>query len=513
MSGSFAELRANHFHSGIDIKSRRGTIGDTLRAASEGYVSRIKLEYGGYGRALYIDHPSGHTTVYAHMHKFTNDINKYIYEMQQKSDSYALDLYLPDSLFSFEKGEYIGLMGNSGRSYGPHLHFEIRNTVSEKPINPYLMGIGPNDSKAPVLQSVMLHHLDNDFNIIKRTKLDKKLKNKNVAAWRIGIAIAAFDKMDAANNKNGVYRIDLKVDDILYFQYQADSFSFDETRQINAAIDYPYYKSVGNRFINCYKLPAEDLTMVKNANGEYNAGLIKLFKDRSRKIELELTDYFGNTKSYTWKIKRDQNMVEVTPESFNQYLKYDTLNIIQHNNFSASFPPGSLYRNLKANYSYASDLNETSVSLLNNSIPLRKAIDLSIKIPSSASDKSKLCLYHKASNTSYGAVINNNYASAKVDRLGDFVLLKEDIAPTIKFISRKNNVLRFSLSDNVKTRGNAQDLQYHCKLNGKWILGEYSLKTKRISIDLKGQNAKNGDLLEIWAIDDRSNKCHHKHIL
>src|SRR5690554_2399533 len=135
LSGSFAELRSNHFHSGIDIKTQQRT-GLGIFAIADGFISRIVVSPGGFGLALYVDHPNGQTSVYAHLEKFREDIQEYVKDIQYKNKTFSIDLKVPENQFRVSQGDLIGLSGNSGSSGGPHLHFEIRDTQSEEPLNP-----------------------------------------------------------------------------------------------------------------------------------------------------------------------------------------------------------------------------------------------------------------------------------------------------------------------------------------------------------------------------------------
>lgn len=240
LSGTFGELRTNHFHSGIDIKSSKGTVGDPIYAAWDGHISRIAVKSTGYGNALYIDHPNGKTTVYAHLHRFEPEVAAYIKEQQYIKESYEVNLYPDSSLFTIQKGEQIGLMGNSGRSFGPHLHFEIRDTKSEVPLNPLHKGALISDATAPQLRELKIDYMDPDH----RTFYQKKYRTINLGkrrykirgdtilagAWRVGTQIKAYDLMEGASNLNGIYAMEIKVDDEPVFSFSMDSISFDDTR-------------------------------------------------------------------------------------------------------------------------------------------------------------------------------------------------------------------------------------------------------------------------------------------
>jgi len=247
LSGSFAELRTNHFHMGIDIKSTNGRPGDPILAVADGYVSRINVDASGYGNALYVDHDNGFTSVYAHLSAFAEDIAEHIKTKQYSTKSFQQQLY-PDSLFFVLQGDTIGFMGNTGKSFGPHLHFEIRETKSEIPVNPFLFGLKPTDQKPPVFQVIKFYKSDSLGNISLLQEQKLKLKSKGVytlddevielPADQVAISVQVYDQMDGSYNKNGVYLMKLLVDDKVQHGYKLDKVSYEESHFINSFIDY-----------------------------------------------------------------------------------------------------------------------------------------------------------------------------------------------------------------------------------------------------------------------------------
>jgi len=247
LSGTFGELRPNHFHAGIDIKAQMGKTGQNIFAVADGIVSRINIKSSGYGNALYIDHPNGYTSVYAHLEKFPKHIAEYMKEQQYDTHTSEIEHYPSAGMFSFQKGDIIGTLGMSGRSYGPHLHFEIRDTESEIPINPLLFGFSIDDKVRPDLRSVKLYGLDDQmceleskqYTLRKRGSSYKPSKDTlMMKSSEVGVALKAYDQMTGVSNLNGIYALEMYVDDSIHFQFTMDKISFDETRYINAHMDY-----------------------------------------------------------------------------------------------------------------------------------------------------------------------------------------------------------------------------------------------------------------------------------
>jgi len=240
LSGTFCELRSDHFHSGIDIK---GYLGKDLLAIDEGYVSRIKVQEGGYGNALYIDHPSGYTSVYCHLDRFTSELEHFVKSHQYNKERFEVDLYPEKERFKFTKGQKVGDMGTSGRSFGPHLHFEIRETKSQKALNPLRFGFEVKDHRHPRMHQLKvyelneqcettasshysLHRSGNQYSPSKKTIL--------TSSEFTGLGLKVYDHMDGAPNWNGIYSLELLVDDSLHLAFEMEKLAFNETRYLNA---------------------------------------------------------------------------------------------------------------------------------------------------------------------------------------------------------------------------------------------------------------------------------------
>ena len=248
LSGSYGEPRTRHFHAGIDYKQRRGVPYDTIYSVEEGYVSRISVQPGGYGNALYIDHPCNQTSVYAHLHHFSKDIQDYVDSIMYARKTYHIDINLADlgDTIRVTKGRYIGIMGNTGRSSGPHLHFEIRATETDIPINPALLGFKPKDDIPPDIVGVFLYEFTPDDEEVSRKFYRATLSEEGVyniskspiitGAHKVGIGIRTYDRMNGASNHNGIYSLDMYVDGQARFGFTLDSIPFDESKYILSLI-------------------------------------------------------------------------------------------------------------------------------------------------------------------------------------------------------------------------------------------------------------------------------------
>jgi murein DD-endopeptidase MepM/ murein hydrolase activator NlpD len=247
LNGNFGESRPSHFHSGIDIKTQFKE-GLNVFSSAEGYVSRISIKHGGFGKALYINHPNGYTTVYAHLKKFNKKIEDYIKKIQYNKKSYQIEHYLKKDIIRILKNENIGSSGNTGSSFGPHLHYETRLTKNQKAINPQLFGIDIKDSRRPIINSVFLYKLDSLNKISEPIKLkinkinDSIYQSEKVTAnGTIGFGVNGFDRQDLANNKNWIYKYSTVYDNKKNIEFNFNSFFFEESIKIKTLIDYKYY--------------------------------------------------------------------------------------------------------------------------------------------------------------------------------------------------------------------------------------------------------------------------------
>ena len=263
LAGTFGELRNNHFHAGIDIKTNR-RIGLPVYATADGYVSRIKVAIWGYGKVIYINHPNGYTTVYAHLNKFGDEIQEYVKNIQYKKESYETGNIFPKKdQFMVTKGQIIGYSGRTGGFVAPHLHYEIRNTKTEKIINPLLFGIKIKDSIAPKIKKLIAYpiglnskinrSLKNQSLSIKKDSLNNYTANRLSASGKIGFGINVYDLLGKELNKNGIYSLEMKINGKRKYYHDVETFSFSESKFINLLIDYEYFSKYKSRIQKTFR--------------------------------------------------------------------------------------------------------------------------------------------------------------------------------------------------------------------------------------------------------------------
>lgn len=477
LTGNFMELRTNHFHAGIDIKSSKGQVGDVIKSVHNGHVSRIKVQTGGYGNALYIDHPNGYTSVYAHLHEYSAALSEFVKEVQYATESYEVDIYLPDSLFRFVQGQELGLMGNSGRSFGPHLHFELRKTDKEEPVNPECLGIGPSDTRAPVLESLHLHYIGQNGEI--HDKKVKYFKSKGptyslydneilVNAERVGLGLQMYDRMDGSWNKNGIYSYQVKIDGIEIFSWKADRFSFDETRYINAFWDYERHKQHGQKVYLLYKQECNPFSYFDAVSD----GIIDLTLGKSRKVEIRVADLHKNESVINFDLMNSES----TP-ILGDYIKCDSTIERSAGSFIVTMSDNALYSPAKLNISSqilkVGEQRCKSVTIGETTTSVNGYYTISCPVPSSdfesytfVSKDNKGRLIHFGGDTIAGKFVGY------VDQLGTFSLYKDEIPPSIEVVScsaSKKTTWKFRITDNLLDDGRARELDYRATINGSWI--------------------------------------------
>ncbi len=314
LSGTFGELRPNHFHSGIDIKTYNKT-GYKIYATDEGYLYRVKLSPYSYGKALYLRHPDGRFSVYGHLSGFIPEIEAFVQERQIKNEQFEQEIYLEKNRFSFKKGEVIGYSGNSGSSFGPHLHFELRDP-SERIINalPYFKPLVKDEVK-PILRKIAFEPLAPHSRVNgKYEKLllspsgkdgEYTLTNPILLQGKVGLEYAAIDKLSAASNPCGINYARLYLDEKLLFSLVLDVFDFDESHNINMHIDYAHYKEKGERLQKAYIDEGNHFSAYGQVR---NKGILELSDDKLHNLRLELKDSHGNTSVLHAQVQRGNSL-------------------------------------------------------------------------------------------------------------------------------------------------------------------------------------------------------------
>ena len=296
LSGNFGELRGSHFHAGLDIKTQ-GRQGFPVKSILAGSIRRIRVTVTGYGKALYIDHANGTTSVYAHLQKFAPKIEKIIKERQYKKEQFLIQSYFKTNELTVEQGEVIGYSGNTGGSLGPHLHFEIRDTKAQTPLNPLKLEYDIQDTQRPVIRSLYQYDLNNPRqkkkNEIRLIRKNDSTYTSSIQSWsgKTGIGLRMYDRQDLSYNKNGVYKIAVRLNGKEMIQYTFDKISFDDGKYISTLIDYKTYATEGIRIQKLFRdLPYGFSFLPKDAPN----GILNFEAGRSYLLQISLEDFHGN---------------------------------------------------------------------------------------------------------------------------------------------------------------------------------------------------------------------------
>ncbi|WP_445719888.1 M23 family metallopeptidase [Flavobacterium sp.] len=491
LSGSFGELRSNHFHSGLDFKTK-GVEGLPVYAAGDGYVSRIKISTFGYGKAIYITHPNGYTSVYGHLQVANGAIQNYIKKKQYEENSYEVEMYLYPTELPVKKGDIIAFTGNTGGSGAPHLHFEFRNTKSEEILNPLHFGFKKlvNDERKPVIQGVVVYPLDStvvnksqkpiEVNFSKQSD-GSYLGTKVQANGKIGFGINAYDFCTNGYNKNGLYKVKAYLNGVLYYQYGFDGFAFDESRYINNFIDYERFHLMGQRVQKLFQLTDYPLSIVADNKKD---GTIKVQPGTNYNYRVELYDFHGNKVELILPITfySTETAIKKEIKKTPYFVKAKNEAIFEKENVSVQIPENAFYSNFYLNFDVANDV----LTLHDDSVPVHKNITITFNDVKGLTEE-QLAKTYIATLDGYKLDYNRTYRkgntfSVKIKTLGKFKLA-QDITPpriyNVNFVEGKTIKEQKTISVSISDLHSGIDT-YNAYLNGMWILMEYDYKTKKL---------------------------------
>ena len=490
-SGTFGELRNNHFHSGLDFRTQQRE-GLPIYAAADGYVSRVRVSSYGYGTALYIDHPNGYTTLYGHLQQYSPKIDAYVRAKQYEKKSFDIDLVLPVGELTVTKGELVALSGNSGGSGGPHLHYEFRDTKTEWVINPLLFGLNKQmeDKKAPAILGLIAYPLSDDSAVnesgrpillsLKHQKDGTYLAEKLYAKGRVGFSISTSDKSTGSFGNNGIYKVETFMNGSPAFRYTFNTFAFDESRYVNHFIDYPRYYNTGQRYQKLfYKLPYP-LSVVKDNmhNGQHD-----ILPGETKNYRIEVSDFHGNKTIVNGSIEYSDKPVTIAdPKRITPYLVKSAIdNNFAKDNVSVFIPANALYEDFYMDF----DVKDSILYLHNATVPVHTNVTLSFDaahLPSDKLAKTFIAGFNDKKVTYNASTFKDGRLTAKVRSLGNFKLAQDNNPPKIfspsftagKWLT-KSNAFSLKISDDLS--GIAT---FDAWLNGKWILMHYDYKTRVI---------------------------------
>ena len=495
LAGTFGELRNNHFHSGLDIKTQQRE-GLKVLATADGYVSRIKVSLWGYGKVIYINHPNGYTTVYAHLSKFGDGIDEYVQKIQYEKENYETGNIFPKpNEIPIKKGQLIALSGSTGGFVPPHLHYEIRDTKTENILNPMLFGLTPKDTKSPTFQTLMAYPISSDARVnnaniqtlvpIKKISNHEFVTDKVYASGIIGFGVKAYDQLNDAYNKNGIYSLEMLVNGKRVYYHDVDTFSFAESKYINLLIDYPYYSKYKNRIQKTYKVDGNKLSIYK---GLVEKGKITIKKGLNYTVKIITKDFMGNASSITIPLigKESNTVFSARKDSTNYKVIKAKFNKFSKENVTIAFPKNTFYEDFYLDF----DVKDNVAEIHKPMLPLDKNFTLTFNVSNYSSEEKQQLYIANINNAKYPRYQNTRkkdttfYTTTKT--LGNYTLLIDNQNPKIYNLDfKKEQWISNYKTITVKISDNESGIKsYRATIDDEWILMEYNIKKKQLTYNL-----------------------------
>lgn len=518
LSGNFGELRNNHFHSGLDIRTQQ-RIGLDVLAVAEGHISRIGVSPWGYGNVIYVQHPNGYTSVYGHLSEFAPKIREYLRKQQYKQEKNTINLYPEEEEIPINQGEVIAQSGNSGSSGGPHLHFEIRDG-KQNALNPLLFGIQIHDTKPPKINTVHVYPEGNEA-YANRSKKPQKIQitaqgndtyitDPVQASGTIGFGVSAEDYSDSAPYRLGIYHIQTCLNGETLYDLTFNTFSFTNTRFINDFIDYAFYQDRQKRIQKLFLTPHNGMDVPLD---QLHQGFVNVEEGMNYNYEIVLTDFEGNQTSITIPINgKELPEEEIQPKDdlpTDYYAFVEKPNVFDFRHHDIFIPKGALY---KDTYLHLEEEGENQIRVHDEYTALHRDITIGFDASGySAEDFEKLYVarINKRGREYYSPTQKDNKRITTQTKIfGTFKLMLDKTSPRIFPVNFKNGEWVSSL-DFLKLRIKDEDSGIHAyrgTLNGHFIVLEYDYKTGVIQYDFRDGISEPGEnKLEVTVVDNVGN--------
>ncbi|MFP5079996.1 M23 family metallopeptidase [Pedobacter sp. JCM 36344] len=489
LAGSFGELRSNHFHSGMDYRTNQ-RIGYPVYAIADGYISRLRVQNSGFGLALYINHKNGFTSVYGHLSRFNTAIARQVKSIQYQKKSYEIDDFPNELSIPVRKGDVIAYSGNTGSSGGPHLHFEIRDTKTEATINPQLFGLNITDNIPPVIYSLYAYKLNkrpfNEFTPKQTLATTGSAGNYKAGTvnltGEVGFGIVTADRHNGASGLNGVYSIELLLDENHVFTSSLEKFVFENSKAINSHIDYPTYLSTKRSIQKSFVDPGNPLSIYSNL---VNRGHIEFNDGKLHKLQYIVTDGSGNKSTLSFNVQADAKpaIYQENTASETARFPYDIENQFYNDKVKVVLPKGTLYNDLNFIYKSSAKPVGNAYSAIhqihNNLTPLHVGFELWINAEDLPENLRSKAVIVSSSRASQGGYFENGYVKAKPRNFGSFFISTDTLSPVILPQNIHDGKSMAGISKiSFKIRDNLSGIQnFNGFIDGKWVLMEFDTKT------------------------------------
>mgnify|MGYP005842214179 CR=1 FL=1 len=526
-SSTFGEIRSDHFHSGVDLRTM-GQVGLNVYAIEKGYVSRIKVSATGFGKAIYIDHPNGKTSVYAHLDRFTGKIAEYVENAQYQKQSFEIELFPNPEELIVSKGDIIGLSGNSGSSGGPHLHFELRETASQRIIDPfdYFNEWKKTDSNPPTIKRLLVLEIDSlsylQSNLIYKSYYTVgkgksfSLPSPIYASGKIGLALDYYDTVNPISLRAGIKKAVVKVNGVKVFSYQVDKFSFSETRYSNGFNGITDSGWNGNKAIRLWLDPNNRFSGIKYA---LNRGIIHIVKDSTYIVDITVWDHSDNSSSLIFKIEiiGTDKKATATQSPNLPLFRWNVENSYKTDNYFVTLPENALFHDILFQMSETTtpNLPYPLVTVHHPKTKLFKKFTIEFNIQSIPQNITDKLYIAKANGKGYeyaGSTLTPNSIMATCNSFGKYTILVDTIPPSIitqnlmpnAKINDQSNI-NFKLIDNTGIQ------TYNGYIDDSWVLFEWDPKTGILTHELNPTRVKKGQWhnLKIVVTDMLNNRSEY----
>ena len=519
LAGSFGELRANHFHSGIDFRTNQRQ-GYPVYAIADGYISRLRVQNSGFGLALYINHPNGYTSVYGHLQRFSPKIAQQVKSIQYQKKSYEIDEFPNSLLIPVHKGEVIAYSGNTGSSGGPHLHFEIRDTRTEATINPQLFGIDIPDNIPPVIYSMYVYRLNkksfNEFTPKQYFQVlggsgNYRLNSVNTInlSGEVGFGIVTTDRHNGASGLNGVYSIELELDGGLVYVSSLEKFEFENSKGINSHIDYPTYLNTRRSIQKSFVDPGNPLKIYSNL---VNNGRIEFTDGKLHQLKYTITDSRGNKSTLAFQVQADNKAtINLSEVQTGQFFSYATVNEFSTPDVKVTLPKGTLYNDLNFVYKKqpkpASNAYSDVHQIHNKSTPLHTGFQLWIKADSTLNKYTDKAIIVNTGRTSQGGTFEDGYVKTTPKSFGSFFITIDTIPPSVTPVNVSNGKRLTGISKmTFKIRDNLSGIKsFNGYIDGRWVLMEFDTKTASLWHTFDDSTSSGKHIFELIVSDMKDN--------
>jgi hypothetical protein len=463
---NFGEIRANHWHMGLDIRTKQ-RVNLPVYAAADGYIARVSVEPGGFGQAIYINHPNGFTTVYGHMNAFFPALAQYVKSRQYDEENWNINVYPPEGMFPVRKGDYIGLSGSTGASAGPHVHFEIRDTKTEKCLNPLLFKFPVADAVPPTVSRIAMYDRNRSV-YAQQPQFIAANSVIRVGSDKIGFAIGATDRLSGTNNPNGIFSASLYLDDEMVSSFAHDNIGYDETRYINAQVDYKYNYAGGADLQHITPLPGAKETAYQ-ISGD---GLVHLGDRDPHKIKIVVKDANGNTTTRSFTIQYDPSLAIAYPPAAKERLLPNNVNVFERENFEVFTTEKTIYDTVDISFAETESGGGTISKLFNfmhPSIPAHDSFTVRINSYLNESSADRVIIKNISGKKTFikKARWQKGWLTAKFRQFGSFVAIIDEEPPTVNAPSTnlsKAGSISFTPRDNYNVIKN-----FRVELDGKWL--------------------------------------------